>query len=103
MDDLERDGARLLGPLRDFTPPEPADGLGSGRAARAGRRRVRLRRAAGTASVAIGVIAAVASAQLLGQTSGRGARPVAQATFDPSQPILRAGSAGGFTPRRYEP
>lgn len=94
----ERDGARLLGALRDL-PEESTGGVSVERAMKAGRRRIYARRAASAlAAVAAVVLVAVVPAVFL---RGQEIEP-AQAEFGLWTREFTVGSAGGFTPSTYE-
>ncbi|TDD93638.1 hypothetical protein [Actinomadura rubrisoli] len=104
MDERERDAARLLAALRGFEAPtggtaDPED------AVRAGRRRVRARRAAAMTSAVAAVAAIAAATALLGRPAAAPEpRPVAPAEhFDAGRHAFSVGSAGGFAPASYQP
>lgn len=105
MDEFDKDGARLLDSLRDFTPA-PGGRVDPGLAVRTGRRRAKLRTAMGTGAAVAAVLAAVAGSTLLGRAvepaAERPAGPV-EATFDPSKPAFTVGRAGGFKLSRFTP
>ncbi|WUH99184.1 hypothetical protein OHR68_37685 [Spirillospora sp. NBC_00431] len=104
--ELRDQAARMLGELRAYEPP-PADTSGlAGAAVRAGRRRVRVRRAAATTAATAAIAVTLFAVPLLavplfdrgsstppGSDTGR---------FDPGRHEFQVGSAGGFTPVSYE-
>ncbi|MFI0449870.1 hypothetical protein [Actinomadura sp. 6N118] len=100
---------RLLGALRDFAP-QGLDTVDPARAVRTGRRKVRVRRAAGSAAGALAVIVIVLVSTLLGR-AGFGTDPGPEPgpagppgeRFDDRRQEFRVGSGGGFTPASYEP
>ncbi|MEV0620555.1 hypothetical protein AB0I81_45035 [Nonomuraea sp. NPDC050404] len=97
--------SELLQPLRD-AGPGAGGGVDVGRAVRAGRRRVRTRRAAAVAASVAATLAIVVPSALWPRTEPP-VTPAAPVTADPrafevSTPAFVVGSAGGFTPDTYE-
>ncbi|WP_433326580.1 hypothetical protein [Spirillospora sp. CA-294931] len=102
MDRDERDGRRLLAPLKGAEPGAP-DGVDIARAMRGGRRRVRTRRLAGVGAASAAVAAVALVSALVGSAPERDPGPMAsRAQFDPMRQSFTVGSAGGFTPDTYE-
>ncbi|RJL33242.1 hypothetical protein [Bailinhaonella thermotolerans] len=110
MDPVERD-ARLLDPLRGDEPHGPGR-VDLARAIRAGRRRRRTRRAATIAAAAAATLAVFVPTTILAHLARSPAEPAAplstpaarlqEGGFDVMTRAFVVGSAGGFTPDRYE-
>ncbi|REE98706.1 hypothetical protein [Thermomonospora umbrina] len=105
MDGDEREAARLLGVLRDFTPEGP-DTIDLGLARRVGRRRALTRRAVDATVLVVTVVALVAGSTLLGRAldGSDGSSPLTPSAdqFGTRYPAFKVGSAGGFAPVGYE-
>jgi hypothetical protein len=101
MESTERDGLRLLAPLRDSEAPAPST-VDVGRAVRAGARRVRVRQAmtAAVAAVVTGLAVVAVPAIVNRPQVVEPARPAAELSVLRQQ--FTVGSAGGFTPASYE-
>lgn len=101
MEPTEKDGARLLAPLRDVEPASRST-VSVDRAIHVGARRQRARQVLGTAMVvgltALGV--AVLPSVLSGQWDAAPATQVGE--FEVLRQEFDVGSAGGFTPVSYE-
>ena len=101
MESTERDGLRLLAPLRDAEPPAPST-VDVTRAVRSGARRVRARQAltAAVAALVTGLAVAAVPAIVGRPQVVQPARPAAE--LDILRQQCTVGSAGGFTPVSYE-
>jgi hypothetical protein len=99
MESIERDGRRLLAPLRDDAPgPSTVD---LERAVRTGARRVRARQVVVAAAAAVLTgLAGVAVPAVIGHH--RAVEPARPAEFSVLRQQFAVGSAGGFTPVSYE-
>lgn len=100
MDSTERDGRRLLAPLRDDPPDQSTVDIE--RAVRTGARRVRVRQVviAAVAAVVTGLASVAVPAIMARPRATEPARPAAELSVLSQQ--FSVGSAGGFTPVSYE-
>ncbi|MEU6719075.1 hypothetical protein ABZ897_47070 [Nonomuraea sp. NPDC046802] len=97
-------GARLLEPLRGDDHPGDPGRIDLNRAIRAGRRRVRVRRLTTAAAAVAATLAVIIPTTVLANLP-HPAPPAVQAPEPGFEVLSRAftvGSAGGFTPDRYE-
>lgn len=105
MNQIDRDTAHLLAPLRELEPDTPSQ-VDVGRAVLDVRRRVRRRRVLGaTAAVAVAALVVATVPSVAGGLLDR--KPPAESgagltEFDVMRQSFRVGSAAGFTPLTYE-